>query len=157
MAYQINKQVAYDNAVYVARQKLALAASTAGSGGTFGRYVAQGNEVLFAAGASQVTAGTSTYTTTDTSLVSGVVTVTTNTTTAATLITPFRVSGTSTTTGITFPVGASRTANFSALTTNAGSVGITLSQGDVIYMTNGTDATAVSIPVWEIGFAPNSQ
>ena len=152
MANQVNKAVAYDDAVYRARQKLPLAASTAGANGTFGKYIAMGNEVLYGAGAVQVVAGTSTYTTTDTTTAG----TATNTTTAATLITPYRVSGTSTTTGLTFVLSVARP-GFTTLTGTSGSVGIPLSSGDTIYMVNGTDTTATSLPLWEIGFQPNSQ
>lgn len=150
MAYQPTKNQAYDHQIYLSRQLVQLANSTAGASGTFGRYVARGNEILYSAGAYQVTAGTSTYTTTDT--LGGV--VSTNTSIAATLITPFRVSGTSTTTGATFAISTSGTRqnNWTELTTATG--GIALSAGDVVYMVNGTDATAVSAPQWEIGFAP---
>jgi len=146
MSLQPTKNQAYDAALYQStRYRQALAVSAAGSGGTFGRYVARGDEQLLSMGAFQVVAGTSTYTTTDT--VGGV--VSTNTTTAATLVTPFRVSGTATTTGATFRVGAGITHNWSSF----GTGGVALVAGDVIYMTNGTDATATSIPELEFGYA----
>ena len=146
MSLQPTKNQAYDAAVYQAtRYRQAAAVSGAGSGGTFGRYVARGDEQLLSVGAYQVVAGTSTYTTTDT--VGGV--VSTNTTTAATLVTPFRVSGTSTTTGATFPVGAGKLHNWSSF----GTGGVSLLAGDIVYLTNGTDATATSIPELEFGYA----
>ena len=152
MAYQVTKNVAYDNAVTLARWQVALAVSTAGSGGTFGKYTARGNETLYSMGAFQVVAGTSTYTTTDTGSPTATgAAVTTNTTTAATLIQYFRVSGTSTTTFPTFVVSTqgSKQNNFTA---PAGGGGVALTAGDLIYATNGTDTSATSIPVLEFGY-----
>jgi len=135
--------------------------TTAGSGGTSEIYFARGNEVLWSIGARQVTAGTSTYTTTTTFLSTGSSTTAINTYTAATLIQPFRVSGTATTTFQTFAVAAANGTNgtearqnFTAAATTAAGGGILLSAGDQVYYTNGTDTTAVTAPMLELGEAP---
>jgi hypothetical protein len=161
MPFQTTKNAAYDNAVYMSRWFKTVTKTTAGSGGTSEIYFARGNEILWSVGARQVTAGTSTYTTTSTTLSTGSSTTAINTYTAATLIQPFRISGTSTTTFQTFAVAAANGANgtearnnFTATGTSATGGGVALVAGDQIYYTNGTDATAVSSPVLEMSFAP---
>jgi hypothetical protein len=161
MPFQTNKNAAYDNAVYLARYAIPLTKTAAGSGGTSEIYFARGNEILWSIGARQVTAGTSTYTTTTTTLTTGSSTTVVNTYTAATLIQPFRVSGTTTTTFQTFAVAAANSTNgtearqnyTNAAGVNAGG-GVSLLPGDQIYYTNGTDATAVTAAVLELGVAP---
>lgn len=161
MPFQTTKTTAYDNAVSLARQELPMTKTAAGSGGTSEIYWARGNEILWDIGAKQVTAGTSTYTTTTTVLSTGSSTTVINTYTAATLIQPFRVSGTTTTTYQTFAVAAANGANgtearqnFTAAATAAAGGGTLLLAGDQIYYTNGTDATAVTTPMLGLGIAP---
>lgn len=161
MPFQTTKTTAYDNAVSLARQELPMTKTTAGSGGTSEIYWARGNEILWDIGAKQVTAGTSTYTTTTTVLSTGSSTTVINTYTAATLIQPFRVSGTTTTTFQTFAVAAANGANgtearqnFTSAATAAAGGGTLLLAGDQIYYTNGTDATAVTTPMLGLGIAP---
>jgi len=165
MPFQSQKNAAYDNAVSLARFAVNLTKTTAGSGGTSDIYFARGNEILWSIGARQIVAGTSTYTTTTTVLASGAISTTTNTYTAATLIQPYRVNVTGTTTTTTtfqtFAVAAANTTNgtearqnyTNAANVNAGG-GVLLSLGDQVYVTNGTDATAVTVPVLEMSIAP---
>jgi len=161
MPFQTQKSAAYDNAVTLARFPVALQRSTAGATGTFGQYYARGNEILWDIGAFAITTGSSTYTSTTTTLAGGAITTVVNTNTAATQITPYRVSGTSTTTFQTFVVANSNSTNgtmslngfTNAANVNAGG-GVLLAAGDLIYMVNGTDATAVSVPVYEMSIAP---
>jgi hypothetical protein len=161
MPFQTTKNQVYDHAVTIERLFVPMTKTTAGSGGTSEVYFARGNEILWSIGARQVTAGTSTYTTTTTTLAAGAVSTTTNTYTAATLIQPFRISGTSTTTFQTFAVAAANGANGTEARqnfTNASGVnaggGQLLTAGDQVYYTNGTDATAVTTPVLEFSVAP---
>jgi len=161
MPFQSTKNAAYDNAVSLARFPVTLQRSAAGSGGTFGQYYARGNELLWSLGAVAITTGSSTYTTTTTVLSSGAVATTTNTYTAATLVQGYRVSGTTTTTFQTFAVANSNSTNGTMALynyTNAGNVnaggGVALTAGDLLYMVNGTDATAVVQPVYEMSIAP---
>jgi hypothetical protein len=161
MPFQTQKNQAYDNAVTLARYPVTLARSAAGSGGTFGQYYARGNEILWDVGASQITAGTSTYTTTTTTLSGGALTTAVNTNTAATLITGYRVSGTSTTTFQPYVVANVNSTNgtmslngfTNAANVNAGG-GVLLSAGDFLYQINGTDATAVTQPLYTMSIAP---
>jgi hypothetical protein len=161
MPLQTLKNAAYDNAVYLARYSEPMTKTAAGSGGTSEVYFARGNEILWSIGARQVAAGTSTYTTTTTFLSTGSSTTAVNTYTAATLIQPFRVSGTTTTTFQTFAVAAANGANgtearqnYTAAAAAAAGGGVILSAGDQIYYTNGTDATAVTTPMLELSLAP---
>jgi hypothetical protein len=165
MPFQSAKNVAYDNAVSIARYAQALTKTTAGAGGTSEVYFARGNEILWSIGARQVTAGTSTYTTTTTLITGGTSTTVVNTNTAATLIQPFRVNVTGTTTTTTtfqtFVVAAANTTNgtearqnyTNAANVNAGG-GVILAAGDQVYYTNGTDTSAVTTPVLELSVAP---
>jgi hypothetical protein len=165
MPFQTQKNAAYDHAMSISRYTLGMTKTTAGSGGTSEVYFARGNEVLWSIGARQVTAGTSTYTTTTTTLAGGALTTAVNTNTAATLIQPFRVNITGTTTTTTtfqtFVVAAANTTNgtearynyTNAANVNAGG-GVLLALGDQVYYTNGTDATAVTTPMFEMSIAP---
>jgi hypothetical protein len=161
MSLQSTKNAAYDNAVSISRFQVHMTKTTAGSGGTSEVYVARGNEIMWSIGARQVTAGTSTYTTTSTFISNGTATTAVNTSTAATLIQPFRISGTTTTTFQTFPVATANGAsgsearnNFTAAATLVAGGGTLLSLGDQVYYTNGTDATAVTVPILEMSIAP---
>ena len=161
MPFQSGKNQSYDHAISIERYTVSLTKTTAGSGGTSEVYFARGNEILWSVGARQVTAGTSTYTTTTTTLAGGASTTAVNTNTAATLIQPFRITGTATTTFQTFVVAAANTTNgtearqkyTNAANVNAGG-GVILLAGDQVYYTNGTDATAVTTPVLELAIAP---
>lgn len=161
MPFQTAKNAAYDNAISLARFPVTLQRNAAGSGGTFGQYYARGNELLWSLGAVAITTGSSTYTTTTTVITGGTSATTTNTHTAATLIQGYRVSGTSTTTFQTFPVANANSTNgvearnnyTNAANVNAGG-GVALVAGDLLYMVNGTDATAVVQPVYEMSIAP---
>jgi hypothetical protein len=165
MPFQSQKNAAYDNAVYLARFAVNMTKTTAGSGGTSEIYWARGNEILWSIGARQVTAGTSTYTTTTTLYTGGTSTTVVNTNTAATLIQPFRVNVTGTTTTTTtfqtFAVAAANSTNGTEARqnyTNAANAvaggGVILSAGDQVYYTNGTDTSAVTVPVLEMSIAP---
>ena len=150
MTISIQKSAAYDNALFTGRQWLPLAASAAGSGGTFGRFVAPVNMIINGIGCSQTTAGTSTYTVVNTAANS---VISTNTITAATIYNVFRVSGTSTTTYGTAGVVSAAAANPSNYYTLVAG-GVSINAGDIMYCVNGTDATAVSIPIWDTTVSP---
>jgi len=150
MTISTSKSAAYDSAVSVSRQLLPLPASTAGSGGTFGRFVSPANLTVYGIAMSQTTAGTSTYTVVNTGVAGA---ITTNTITAATIYNCFRVSGTNTTTYGTAGVVSAAAANPSNYYSLALG-GVNILPGDVMYVTNGTDATAVSLPFWDISFTP---
>jgi hypothetical protein len=162
MSQQTVKNVAYDNAVSLARLFLPLPLSAAGATATCAQYFALGNETLYAAHGIQRVAGTSTFTTTATTVVSGTSTTVVSTYTAATTAQAFRVSGTTTTTFQTFPIAAANGANgavalhnFTACGTAAsGTGGTNLVAGDQIYMVLSTDATATVLPMWEIAVTP---
>lgn len=160
MPFQTQKNQAYDHAISIERYVEPMTKTAAGSGGTSEVYFARGNELLWSIGARQVTAGTSTYTTTTTTLSGGALTTAINTNTAATLIQPFRVSGTTTTTFQTFVVAAANSTNgtearqnyTNAANVNAGG-GVALLAGDQVYYTNGTDTSAVTTPMLEFSIA----
>ena len=151
MTISTNKSAAYDNAVYVGRQLLPLAVSSAGSGGTFGRFICPTALTINGIHGNSVVAGTSTYTVVNTN--AGV--LSTNTITAATIFNCFRVSGTSTTTYGTAGVVSLAAANPSLYYSLAVG-GVSCSAGDIVYCVNGTDATATTIPMWDVSFSPGA-
>ena len=152
MTISTNKSAAYDNAVYLSRQFLPLAVSAAGSGGTFGRFICPTALTINGIHGNSVVAGTSTYTVVNTG-VNGA--LATNTITAATIYNCFRVSGTSTTTYGTAGVVSLAAANPSSYYSLVAG-GVNCSAGDIMYCVNGTDATATTIPMWDISITPTA-
>jgi hypothetical protein len=153
MTFKYTKQSAYDSAAFTSRQLIRTAASTAGAAATVGSWKVPRNMTLWGAGGEIAVNGTSTYTVTNT--LNGVVTDTT-TYTNATLLTFYRVSGTSTTTfssAYTCCIGTATPAQIVALT-NTGNYSIALSQGDQLYALGGTDATATVNGLYDVSYTP---
>lgn len=161
------KSMAYDNPAYMARGTF-NGIMTAGNAGVSTKFTAFANMVLFGLSTVSTIAGTSTYTG---GLVGGPAGVnpTTGVAVAATQLNLIRITNTaaagatialSTSTIGPFTVGgvflgAGGTAtnqvsanNQFALNTASGTAGlggVAINQGDVIYVVNGTDATAVEL------------
>ena len=157
------KNAAYDNAAYIARGTFA-SVTAAGSGGVSGKFVAHAALLVYGLNAYTTTAGTSTYTntqfynngtnsasvhaaTTQLSLIR--ITNTASTGVAPSLSTstigPFTVdtyfaNGTG-----TGQVGCYAQFALNTSTGSAGLNGVAISQGDQIYVVNGTDASAVNL------------
>jgi hypothetical protein len=178
MANQTNwvqKNQAYDHILYLQRQTIWLPASTAGANGTYGKFYAKGNEIIYSAGAIITTLGaaTSVYTQTTTYLPygTGINTATTvlNTWTAAQISVPYSVvvRGTTTTTttfsnnsfvnaAVNSTNGTDAHNNWSELASVGTFGGIACQNGDFYYMVGGTDTAAVVIPYSEIAYQPLS-
>ena len=184
------RQVAYDNPTALTRVGVQLAANSAGSGSTSGKFYAWAQMVLYGVTFATVTAGTSTYTasgtaTTPAAQFSLIYITNTNTTgTAVSLgtntIGPFTIGGTGAlgtnvgglqgfgggvaggytgpyavnTLGGTNTTLAWGTNTFTATGYPGGSGigigGLPVNPGDVLYLVNGTDATAVVVPILQM-------
>jgi hypothetical protein len=159
------KNMAYDNAAYVARGNFATV-MTAGSGGVSGKFVAHANLLLFGLNAFTTTAGTSTYTATQYYNYSGSSTSATvhvnasqlsliritNTASAGvapslstSTIGPFYVDTLFANGTATGQIGAVAQVALNTSTGSAGLNGLAINQGDQIYIVNGTDASSVNL------------
>ena len=159
------KNMAYDNAAYVARGNFATV-MTAGSGGVSGKFVAHANLLLFGLNAFTTTAGTSTYTATQYYNYSGSSTSATvhvnasqlsliritNTASAGvapslstSTIGPFYVDTLFANGTATGQIGATAQVALNTSTGSAGLNGLAINQGDQIYIVNGTDASSVNL------------
>ncbi len=169
------KNMAYDHAAYIARLTHGLGQNTAGASTNFSKFVAFTGLTVFSITASQITAGTSTYTawngTATTIAINGdsfsAIVVRNSAAAGATpsLTTstygPYALSlynGTATGTqtnvaGATVNV-ALGTATGAAAPTVTG--GFTVNQGDTVHIVRGTDATAVAAYAIEYGVTPLS-
>jgi len=158
------KNMAYDQPSYTARVGTFNSIMTAGSGGVSGKFVAFANMQLFSLNSYTTIVGTSTYTTgilggptgatvavaaTQLSLIR----ITNTATAGATIglststIGPFTVAGVFLGAGGTATNQAGAYNQF-ALNTSAGTAGfggVSINQGDQIFVVNGTDATAVEL------------
>jgi hypothetical protein len=162
---QALKNMAYDNPAYVARGVF-TSVMTAGSGGVSGKFVAHANMLLFGLNAFTTTAGTSTYTATQyynyagssTSATVHVnasqlnlirITNTASTGVAPSLSTstigPFYVDTLFANGTATGQVGAIAQVALNTSTGSAGLNGLSINQGDQIYILNGTDASSVNL------------
>jgi hypothetical protein len=162
---QALKNMAYDNPAYVARGVF-TSVMTAGSGGVSGKFVAHANMLLFGLNAFTTTAGTSTYTATQYynyagSSTSATVHVNasqlnliriTNTASAGvapslstSTIGPFYVDTLFANGTATGQVGAIAQVALNTSTGTAGLNGLSINQGDQIYIVNGTDASSVNL------------
>jgi len=162
---QALKNMAYDNPAYVARGVF-TSVMTAGSGGVSGKFVAHANMLLFGLNAFTTTAGTSTYTATQyynyagssTSATVHVnasqlnlirITNTASTGVAPSLSTstigPFYVDTLFANGTATGQVGAIAQVALNTSTGTAGLNGLSINQGDQIYIVNGTDASSVNL------------
>jgi len=162
---QALKNMAYDNPAYVARGVF-TSVMTAGSGGVSGKFVAHANMLLFGLNAFTTTAGTSTYTATQyynyagssTSATVHVnasqlnlirITNTASTGVAPSLSTstigPFYVDTLFANGTATGQVGATAQVALNTSTGTAGLNGLSINQGDQIYIVNGTDASSVNL------------
>jgi len=147
------KSMMYDHPAYQARMMHQFDAQTAGANKAFGKFAAFTAMHVYAIGATQVTAGTSTYTAWN-----GTATVTTTGTGDS--IAGIKISGTVTSTYGPFALNAAnggyRRIQISG--TGAGSStadgGVALAQGDIFYVVRGTDATAVQVPHMEYSIDP---
>ena len=159
------KNMAYDNAAYVARGNFATV-MTAGSGGVSGKFVAHANLLLFGLNAFTTTAGTSTYTATQYYNYSGSSTSATvhvnasqlsliritNTASAGvapslstSTIGPFYVDTLFANGTATGQIGAVAQVALNTSTGSAGLNGLAINQGDQIYVVNGTDTSSVNL------------
>ena len=162
---QALKNMAYDNPAYVARGVF-TSVMTAGSGGVSGKFVAHANMLLFGLNAFTTTAGTSTYTATQyynyagSSTYASVhvnasqlnlirITNTASTGVAPSLSTstigPFYVDTLFANGTATGQVGAIAQVALNTSTGSAGLNGLSINQGDQIYVVNGTDASSVNL------------
>jgi len=162
---QTLKNMAYDNAAYVARGNFATV-MTAGSGGVSAKFVAHANLLLFGLNAFTTTAGTSTYTATQYYNYSGSSTSATvhvnasqlsliritNTASAGvapslstSTIGPFYVDTLFANGTATGQIGAVAQVALNTSTGSAGLNGLAINQGDQIYIVNGTDASSVNL------------
>lgn len=198
------RNIAYDNPTALTRQGVQLAANTAGSGSTSGKFYAWASMVLWGVTFATVAAGTSTYTVSGTATnpatqMSLIYITNTNTTGTAvslgtTTIGPFTVGGTATaginayvggqgggiaggyngpyaintlggtntslTWGTNTYVALPGTATGSQMQVgvpggqNVGLGGLPINPGDVLYLVNGTDATASIVPILQVSVAP---
>ena len=200
------KSLGYDNPSYLTRQSAQLAANTAGSGNTSGKFYAHAALTVFGVTFMTLTAGTSTYTVGGTATAqacqfSAIYISNTSTTTVAlttNTVGGFTIGGTAPsaqTSGVgavqgigglaggfqgpyaintlggtnTSQVWGSNTyVTFTPTTTAqvqasppggnaAGFGGLPMNPGDVLYFVNGTDATAIVIPVVQYSLqSPNA-
>jgi hypothetical protein len=157
------KSMAYDAPTYLTRTSYNTI-MTAGSGGVSGKFVAFANLQLFSLTTVSTIAGTSTYTT---GLVGGptgatvavgatqlsLIRITNTASTGATIglststIGPFTVGGVFLGAGgtATNQIGASNVFALNTASGAAGFGGVSINQGDQIYVVNGTDGTAVEL------------
>ena len=162
---QALKNMAYDNPAYVARGVF-TSVMTAGSGGVSGKFVAHANMLLFGLNAFTTTAGTSTYTATQYYNYAGSSTYAsvhvnasqlsliriTNTASAGvapslstSTIGPFYVDTLFANGTATGQIGAIAQVALNTSTGSAGLNGLSINQGDQIYIVNGTDASSVNL------------
>jgi len=170
------KNLAYDNAAYLARLSHGYGQNAAGASTIFGKFVAFTALTAFSVVATQLTAGTSTYTawngTATTTAINGdsfsVLRVSNSAAIGATPVLttstygPYNLSlynGTSTGTQTTV-AGAFVTIPLAGTGgvagTNVVGAGIALNQGDTIHIVRGTDATAISAYAIEYDLTPNA-
>ena len=173
---QALKNMAYDNAAYIARGAY-TSITTAGSGGVSGKFVAHSNLLLFSLSAFTTVASTSTYTATQYynylgSSTSASVHVNasqvsliriTNTATAGiapalstSTIGPFYVDTLFANGTATGQIGAICQVALNTSTGSAGLNGLAINQGDQIYIVNGTDASSVNLVTIDWQVAPLS-
>lgn len=159
------KNMAYDNPAYIARGNFATV-MTAGSGGVSGKFVAHANMLLFGLNAYTTTAGTSTYTATQYYNYAGSSTAATvhvnasqlsliritNTASAGvapslstSTIGPFYVDTLFANGTATGQIGAVAQVALNTSTGSAGLNGLSINQGDQIYVVNGTDTSSVNL------------
>jgi len=171
---QTLKNMAYDNPAYVARGAFTTV-MTAGSGGVSGKFVAHANLLLFGLNAYTTTAGTSTYTATQYYNYSGSSTAAsvhvaasqlsliriTNTAAAGvapslstSTIGPFYVDTLFANGTATGQIGATAQVALNTSTGSAGLNGLSINQGDQIYVVNGTDASSVNLITIDYAILP---
>jgi len=159
------KNMAYDNAAYIARGQFATV-TAAGSGGVSAKFVAHANLLLFGLNAFTTVAGTSTYTATQYYNYSGSSTSATvhvnasqlsliritNTASAGvapslstSTIGPFYVDTLFANGTATGQIGATAQVSLNTSTGTAGLNGLSINQGDQIYVVNGTDTSSVNL------------
>lgn len=162
---QALKNMAYDNASYIARGAFATI-MTAGSGGVSAKFVAHANLQLFSLNAFTTVASTSTYTATQYYNYSGSSTSATvhvnasqlsliritNTAAAGvapslstSTIGPFYVDTLFANGTATGQIGATASVALNTSTGSAGLGGLSINAGDQIYVVNGTDASSVNL------------
>lgn len=127
---------AYDDRQQDMHLSVSGGATTAGNAANSNRFVAFTAMTLYAAQATVLVAGTSA-------------------TTGAALILKVLTS-TGTTTCGTFTLGSSTASTTFNLAASATPGGVALAQGDVVFVTNGTDASSVAAVAYEVGFIPAS-
>lgn len=164
----VQKSMGYDHPAYLARSVFS-SIMTAGSGGVSGKFVAHAALTLYSLSAYTTILGTSTYTST----IGGTTTVNvaatqlsliriTNTAAvgatiglSTTTYGPFTVGGQFITSGtLTNQVGAVSQYQLNTNTGTAGLGGISINQGDQVFVVNGTDATAVELVAIDYQITP---
>lgn len=163
---QALKNMAYDNAAYIARGAFATI-MTAGSGGVSAKFVAHANLQLFSLNAFTTVASTSTYTATQYYNYAGSTNTyasvhvnasqlslirITNTAAAGvapslstSTIGPFYVDTLFANGTATGQIGATASVALNTSTGSAGFGGLSINAGDQIYVVNGTDASSVNL------------
>jgi len=170
------KNMAYDNAAYIARGQFATV-TAAGSGGVSAKFVAHANLLLFGLNAFTTVAGTSTYTATQYYNYSGSSTSATVHVNASQLsliritntasvgvapslststIGPFYVDTLFANGTATGQIGATAQVSLNTSTGAAGLNGLSINQGDQIYVVNGTDTSSVNLITLDYAVLPLS-
>jgi hypothetical protein len=168
--------MAYDNAAYIARGQFATV-TAAGSGGVSAKFVAHANLLLFGLNAFTTVAGTSTYTATQYYNYSGSSTSATVHVNASQLsliritntasvgvapslststIGPFYVDTLFANGTATGQIGATAQVSLNTSTGTAGLNGLSINQGDQIYVVNGTDTSSVNLITLDYAVLPLS-
>jgi hypothetical protein len=172
------KSMIYDNPAYVARMQHAYPALAAGASGNTSKFVAFAALTLFSITAAVVAVGTSTYTLWNgTATVTGVaadsvqlVRIMNNAAPGAApsmstatygpfAIAPYNGTATATQTNavgvvLNIPLSGTGTTGQIQAGSNAATGGISVNQGDQIFIVRGTDATAVTGLALEYGVTP---
>lgn len=163
------KSFGYDHPSYVTRQILFQSIMVAGSGGVSGKFIVHANMVLYGLNAITTVVGTSTFTftaggtgtvavaatqlslirITNTATVGGTIALSTST------FGPFTVGGNFLGGGTqTNQVGAYSQFQLNTNTGTAGIGGISVNQGDQVFVVNGTDASAIELVSVDYQIAP---
>ena len=171
------KSAAYDNAAYLARGTFATI-TAAGASGVSAKFVAHANLLLFGLTAFTTVASTSTYTATQYYNYGGTTNTSATIHVAASQLNLIRITNTasvgvapslSTSTigpfyidtlyangTATGQIGATQTVSLNTSTGTAGLGGLSINQGDQIYVVNGTDTSGVNLVTIDYQILPGA-